>query len=298
MIKTLLYELRRVWPLLLVIVAALAWFGDGAQLAVQLYTLSMTALVLIVAHLVRKSLFGYADLSALVANANDSPTGSAIVFASIIALIIALLFAGTAHGEAILERARPHLPVLSGAFDAHWPEAPLRCVAAGQIEQESGWKTMATLQTSRELGRGLAQLTIAYRSDGSERFNAYSDAVRQYAALRSWDWQTDPYNVRHALTYVVLRARAEWTAMRKLMVDEIESWRAGLVCYNAGRGRVLKRRAYAKAVGLPEDRWAGGLEYAHDQTEAKLLYGKPLWQAVNHYPVAVFRRAVKYEDVL
>lgn len=295
MLKTLLYEVRRIWPLLAVIVAALVVFGDAAHLAVQIYSLSMAALVLITAHLMRKSLFKYADMSELVERAKKSAIGSAIVFASITALIVSVLLATTAHGSGIPDRAKPLLPVLAGALDEHWPDAPLPCAVAGQVEQESGWKTMATLQTSRELGRGLAQLTIAYHSDGSERFNAYREAVRQYAALRDWDWQADPYSVRHALTYVVLRDRTEYAAMRQLMVDEIEAMRAGLVCYNAGRGRVLKRRAFALANGLPADRWAGGLEHAHGAGEASMLYGKPLWQAVNHYPVAVFRRAAKYE---
>lgn len=293
MLQTLFYEIRRLWPLLAVVLLALLVFGDAAQLAVQLYTLSMAALVLIVAHMVRKSLFPYADLSDLVRRAKEEPLGAAVIFAAILALIVSLLFATVARAEVIPERARPLLPVLSAALDEHWPAAPLRQITAGQIEQESAWKEKAQLKTSRELGRGLVQLTIAYRADGSERFNSYRDAVRM-RALKDWDWRADPYNVRYQLTYLVLRDRAEFAAMRKLMMDDEQAWRAALVCYNAGQGRVIKRRAYARAAGLPADRWTGGLENAHGPGEAALLYGKPLWQAVNHYPATVFRRAAKY----
>ena len=297
MLQTIIYELRRLWPLLAVVLLALLVFGDGAQLAVQLYTLSMAALVLIVAHLVRKSLFPYADLSDLVRRAKDEPIGAALIFCAILALIIALLFATVAGAEPIPERARPLLPVLSASLDEHWPAAPLRHVTAGQVEQESAWKERAQLKTSRELGRGLVQLTIAYRADGTERFNSYRDAVRM-RALSGWDWRADPFNIRYQATYLVLRDRAEFAGMRKLMVDDEQAWRAALVAYNAGQGRVLKRRAYATAAGMPADRWSGGLEHAHGPVEAALLYGKPLWQAVNHYPQTVFRKAAKYEGHL
>lgn len=296
-LKALWYEIRRHWPMLACIVGALMIFGDGAQLAVTLYQLSMTALILTVAHFMRRALFPYADLSDLASRAKETAVGSAIVFAAVVVLICAVLVA-TAGGEELPDRAKPYLPTLAKTFDDHWPEAPLRCIVAGQVEQESGWRAHATLKTPRELGRGLAQLTVAYRSDGTERFNAYREAVAAHKALAGWDWQADPYHVGYALAYMVLRDRAEWTAMNRLMVDEIESWRAALVCYNAGRGRVLKRRAYAMANSLPENRWKGGLADAHGAAEEAILYGKPQWVAVNNYPVAVFRRAAKYEEVL
>lgn len=296
MLNTLIYELRRLWPLLVVIALALVVFGDGAQLAVQLYALSMVGLVLIVAHLIRKSLFPYVDLSFLVNQAKGEPLAAAVVFASIVALIVSLLFATSARAE-VPERAKALLPILSAAVSEHWSNAPLSHIMAGQVEQESSWKQQATLKTSRELGRGLVQLTIAYKSDGSERFNSYRDAVRM-RALAGWDWERDPYNIRYQLTYLVLRDRAEFAGMRPLFSNETETWKASLVCYNAGKGRVLKRRHFAKAQGLPVDQWDGGLAEAKDPTEAKLLYGRSLRELVNEYPRKVLTRAEKYRGAV
>lgn len=297
MLRTILYELRRLWPLLAVVALALLVFGDMAQLAVQLYTLSMAALVLIVAHLVRRSLFPYADLSDLVRIAKHSPGAAAAVFLGIVALIISLLFVATARAEPIPSRALPLLPALAQARTTHWPTAPLPQVMAGQVEQESSWKEKATLKTSRELGRGLVQLTIAYDSSGRERFNSYRDAVR-IKALSSWDWQSDPYNVAYQLAYLVLRDRAEFAGMRPMFRDDAQAWMGTLVGYNAGKGRVMKRRAFARDQGLPVDRWEGGLALAKDPTEARLLYGRPLREAVNEYPRVIFARSVKYEGRL
>jgi hypothetical protein len=296
-LKTVLFELRRIWPLLAVIAVALLIFGDPAQLAVQLYQLSMAALVLIAAHHIRKAMFPYLDLSQFVREAKDGNLAAAVVVAAVIALISVLILATTTMASEIPERARPHLPTLAAALDTHWPQAPHRHLAAGQVEQESGWKERATLKTSRELGRGLAQLTIAYDAQGAERFNTYRDAVR-HKSLAAWDWRSDPYNPRYQLAYLVLRDRAEWAAMRMLMVDDLERWKSALVCYNAGRGRVLARRAYALAAGLPADRWSGGLDLAHGPSEDRLLYGRPLWQAVNEYPRKVVGRAEKYRGAV
>jgi len=164
---------------------------------------------------------------------------------------------------------------------------------AGQVEQESSWKDHATLKTSRELGRGLVQLTIAYNRSGSERFNAYRDAVR-LGPLSGWNWKADPYNPRYQLSYLVLRDRDTFKQTRLIMSDDAESWKAALVAYNAGMGRVLSRRASARVLGLPTNRWSGGLEQAHRGKENTLLYGRPLWQAVNEYPVVIFRKSNKY----
>lgn len=300
--------LRKTWVLLAVIIAAMLIFGDAAQLALTVYNLAAISLVLLVTDFLldnrdRWGIFPSLDLDEAIDFAifgDDesprSPLAAALVVLGAIALLIAILFLSvpSAHGAAIPDRARPLLPVLSSTVAKQWPTAPAPENMAGQVEQESGWKERATLHTSRELGRGLVQLTIAYRADGSERFNAYRDAVRA-KALRTWDWQRDPYNARYQLTYLVLTDRSNYVQMIRLrFVDAPETWRAALVCYNAGVGRVLSRRAEAKRKGIAADRWCGGLELAHSRGENAVLYGRPLWQAVNEYPRVIFTRAAKY----
>lgn len=196
-----------------------------------------------------------------------------------------------------LERSKPFLPVLSDVIKTYWPTAPGRPVMAGKIEQESSWKEKATLKTSRELGRGLGQLTIAYRADGTERFNTYRNAVKM-SALKAWDWQADPYNVRYQLTYSVLTDRSNFATTRPHCNNDYQAWKCALVCYNAGTGRWLSRRSNAKAKGLSSDRWDDGLDGAFSTGESKLLYGRPLYEAVNEYPTVIFKRAWKYQGKL
>jgi hypothetical protein len=196
-----------------------------------------------------------------------------------------------------LDRAKPYLIIMSDVIRTYWPAAPGKPIMAGKIEQESAWKNKATLKTSRELGRGLGQMTIAYRTDGSERFNIYRDAVKM-KALKNWDWQADPYNVRYQLTFSVLTDRSNFGTVRPYAVNDYQAWKMALVCYNAGQGRWLSRRHNAKARDRPADRWDGGLDMTYSSGEAKLLYGRPLYEAVNEYPTVIFSRAQKYKEML
>lgn len=295
--------LRKTWILLAIIVAGLIIFGDAAQLAVTLYSLSAACLVLLLADFILDSrekwgLFPALDLKRVIKNASRSPIGSAFVFLGIVALIIAMMVLAvpSAHG-AVLDDAKPYLPVLGQSLDTNWKAAPMRYIPAGQVEQESSWKSHATLKTSRELGRGLVQMTIAYNSKGQERFNIYKDACRA-RALSAWNWRNDPYNPRFQLTFLTLQDKSNFVLVRPYSCNDAEAWKCALVSYNAGEGRWLQRRRNAKAKGLPADRWDGGLALAYSKAEAATLYGRPLYEAVNEYPRVIFHRAEKYQGLV
>ena len=309
--------IRKTWMLLLIILAGLLIFGDASQLAVTIFRLSMVALVLLLSDFIldnrkRWGLFPSLDLDAAIDHAvngveikedggsyhQHNTVASALVFLGIIALLVTIILVAvpSAHSST-LDQARPYLPTLSQAIDAQWPAMPLRHIPAGQIEQESSWKEKATLKTSRELGRGLVQMTIAYDKTGKERFNIYRDAARM-RQLAAWDWQRDPYNIRYQLTFLVLQDRSNFARVRPYTVNDTEALKCALVCYNAGTGRWLSRRNNARRLGLPADRWDGGLDGAYSKGEAALLYGRPLYQAVNEYPRVVFKRANKYQGLV
>ncbi len=201
------------------------------------------------------------------------------------------------YAATVLDRARTYLPILSNVIQSNWPAAPCKQITAGKTEQESSWRERATLKTPRELGRGLGQITIAYNADGTERFNNYRNAVRMQA-LKEWDWRKDPYNVRYQLTYSVLTDRANFVTVRKYAESDTQAWKMALVCYNAGSGRWLSRRRNALSKGIPANRWDNGLDRAYAPGEAKLLYGRPLYEAVNEYPRVIFQRAEKYKGKL
>jgi hypothetical protein len=91
MIENLKNELIRIWPLLVIIGLALIILGEFSQLVVQLYRLSMVALVLIAAHLIRKAMFPYLDLSAFTSKAGEDSAGSGLVVLALFGLLAVII---------------------------------------------------------------------------------------------------------------------------------------------------------------------------------------------------------------
>jgi hypothetical protein len=200
-----------------------------------------------------------------------------------------LFVAVRVFAEPLPQGATKNLPVLGRAFSDHWPSAPLRNVAAGQVEQESDWNEHAHLHTSREDGYGLVQMTR------TKSFNIYLTAVK-YKALKGWDWRSNPYDPYRQLTFLVLQDKDNWDQVKA--VNDEERWKMTLVSYNAGSGRIAIRRRYAMAKGLPTDRWTGGLELAHGALENSSLYGDSLWKRINNYPRVIVEKSEKYKGRL
>jgi len=212
---------------------------------------------------------------------------------ALVVIAAGFMLASIAWGG-VVEKAKPYLSVLQEALTDYWPSCPMAAFICGQVENESGWNPHATLKTSRELGRGLTQPTIAYDSHGHERFNAFKDAMG-YKAMRGWNWKADPYNVKYQLRLLVLRDRDAFAQIRKHCVNDQEAAKGAGVIYNAGEGRWMNRHTRAIVKGLPADRWTGGLELAYSDKEKALLYGEPLYQAVNRYPRRISELSTKYQ---
>jgi hypothetical protein len=96
-IKNILHELKRVFPLLVAILLAMIVFQDSSQINVQLYALSMVAFVVVFFHIARQWMFPYIDLEELVNIAKRNQISSAIIFASIIAFLIAVIHVTVIH---------------------------------------------------------------------------------------------------------------------------------------------------------------------------------------------------------
>lgn len=287
-------ELIRAVPFLLLFALTMLFYrGDYEQIVGAIYIQGVIAFVMLCCHWQRKTFFPYADIQVAWGRALETPLTASLVYIAKLAFLFGLIwlslgFINPARALAAepSARAQRYLPTLAAAFDAHWPDAPLRHIAAGQIEQESaGWNERAELKTSREHGFGLAQITITSRFDNFK-------AAQQI--FRDWKWE-DRFNVRYQLGYAVITDRANFKRVSRLFADSDSRWRAGLVAYNAGYGTVLQRRALAIRNGMPHDRWTGGLDQVAMPYEQKLLYGRPLGERRNEYPRLICDvRAPKY----
>lgn len=213
-----------------------------------------------------------------------------------VVLLIALWLGATASAWAsshqIPTGAQRFAPVLVEVQGEVWPRAPAPYTLAGLIEQESCislthsrcWNPQSTLRTSREYGFGFGQITVAYRPDGSVRFNKFEELRRAHPSLRDWAWE-DRYNPEKQLVAIVEMSLDLWRRVAQAgpgaTVDD--QWAFVLSAYNGGLGGLLQdRRLCANTRGCDNSRWFGHVaDHSTKSRRPQSGYGNRSWFDIN-----------------
>lgn len=200
--------------------------------------------------------------------------------------------------------AKIYLPMLVERQQAIWPDAPMPSFMAAQIEKESCitlkhskcWNPNAQLKTSREWGRGLGQVTTAYRADGSVRFDKQEELRNQFPSLSGWttDRWADP---GFQLTAIVEMDKSIFKRQRDA-ATVLDRLSFTLSAYNGGEGGLLQdRRLCANTPGCDPARWTGHVEKTSlKQKVAVKGYGKSFFEINREYVSTILGdRRKKYE---
>lgn len=161
-----------------------------------------------------------------------------------------LVVAGVDVKTYIPKQAPQYLLTITAEEAQYFPELPAHEYLFGLIEQESCitlthsrcFNPTSELKTSRELGRGMGQLTKAFRPDGSVRFDSLRDLRNQHMnELGELTW--DNIKARPDLQFraLLLMSRDNYRALYKVQ-DPLERLKMTDAAYNAGLGRVNKDR--------------------------------------------------------
>lgn len=263
-------------------------------------------LAVLCAHLVRRGLFDYLDLSATADKARETPTGAGLVFLGVCIVLAALLalFGRSATAAELPPRAAQYLPLLSAEIDARWPNVPSRAYLAGLVHHESGcpglrakcWNPASQFKTAREEGGGLGMLTRAWRADGTLRFDALAEMRERHPALRELTWSNLYHRPDLQLRAVVLKVRGDFAALAAVQ-DRATRLHFADAAYNGGLGGVLQeRRACGLQAGCDPQQWFGHVERVCLKSRA-VLYGKRSACDINrdHVRIVVRRDALLYE---
>lgn len=193
-----------------------------------------------------------------------------------------------AYADFIPAGATKYAPILVEKQHLRWPTAPEPWTLAGLIEQETCsslrnsrcWNPHEELKTYREYGFGLGQVTIAYNSDHSERFNEFTELQKKYVSLHSWTWE-NRYDPGYQLTAVIEMNLALWNKIPPAANDDAR-WAFTLVSYNGGLGALLQdRRLCANSYGCDNTLWFDNIETHSLKSRApQKAYGGQSWYSI------------------
>ena len=222
----------------------------------------------------------------------------------LLAFLMALLAFPAFAADALPKQAYTLLPELRAIQEASWPDAPEPSFLGAQVEQETCpslrhrdcWNPRAQLKTSREWGYGLAQTTIAYRADGSVRFNKQAELRAQYASLRGWS-DDDKFNPTYQLTALV---EMDHGIYRRVAGAATTNDRLAftLSAYNGGESGVRQDRVLCgNMLACDPTRWFGNVEkYSLKTRKVNAGYGHSAFDINREYVRnVIYVRRAKYE---
>jgi hypothetical protein len=224
------------------------------------------------------------------------------IIAFIIILISCNVFAQDVKTY-IPEKAKIYAPILRTEQLKYWPTHPMPEVLAGLGEQESClslkhkkcWDPKSQLKTSREEGASIFQITRAFNSDGSIRFDALNELKNKHPVLGEWNWNNVYTRADLSLAAVVLKTNDDYKSLY-LIRDPIERLYFQDSAYNGGMGGVQNdRRACGLKKGCNPQIWFDNVENSCTKS-MKPLYGSTACAINRLHTTNVFKvRSNKYK---
>ncbi len=208
----------------------------------------------------------------------------------------------------IPKNAETYLPDLKLTLDKYWLDKPMPEYFGGLIEQESCvsltsrrcWSPTSQLKTPREEGAGLGQLTRAYRSNGSLRFDSLSDLRRKhYEALKDLSWTNIYSRPDLQMRSIVLMIGDIYGNLYNI-TNPTDRMQFTDAAYNGGLAGVYKER---RACGLRSDcdpqKWFGNVEKVCLKSKSPLYGDRSACDINREHVYNVFEiRAPKYKPFL
>jgi hypothetical protein len=233
------------------------------------------------AHWARKALMDYpeADWRKLFAKSKESATGAGLALIAVAIMFVGLLmvFSPRAHASELPAGFYKYSHGLKSSQIHYWPSDPDLSILASLIEQESCvslkskgcWNPSAKLKTSREEGAGILQITRAYKSNGSLRFDSLASMRDKYSDLSEWSWDNVYTRPDLQLRAVVLLSRD--SAMPFRLSGDMLAF--GDASYNGGIGGAQReRRACQLTSGCNASLWFKNVEN-HCLKSRQPIYG-------------------------
>jgi hypothetical protein len=202
-------------------------------------------------------------------------------------------------------QAFQHFDIINLEILKYFPELKFRYFIPGLIEHESCislnhskcWNSKSELNTKRELGIGLGQLTKTFKDDGSIRFDSLSDLrARHINELKELSWSNIRQSPELQIRAIVLMNRDNYLALRDVS-DPIQRTIMMSPAYNGGiNGLQKERRICGLAKNCDPGIWFDNVEKYCSKSKQPLYAGRSACDINRHHPRdIVFNRIPKYK---
>lgn len=196
-------------------------------------------------------------------------------------LIMIMISIGCIFGGNLPKGYDTYKDVLYQEIDTVFPEFFIPPYFGGLIEHESCislthskcWNPKSQLKTKREEGGGLPQLTRAYNSDGSLRFDTLTNLVKSYPReLKGLSWNTVYDRPDLQIRAMLLLWKSNYRLFNNKGIDYWDVVAMSDASYNAGYGNVYKDMQVCKMKANCNPKiWFGNVNTTC--TRNKIIYG-------------------------
>lgn len=202
-------------------------------------------------------------------------------------------------------RALPLLGLVKSESIRLMPDMPYPYYFGALIEHESCislthsrcWSPTSQLKSQREIGIGLSQLTKAYNTDGSVRFDVLTDlAKRHKQELRELSWDTVRDRPDLQIRAMILLSRSNYNALYTIQ-NPYERLAMTDVAYNGGLGGLQKeRRVCGLSANCDPNKWFDNVERYCLKSKKPIYAGRSACTISRNHPVDTLKhRMPKYK---
>lgn len=218
----------------------------------------------------------------------------------LVALILSLSVLSSA-AETIPKNFLLHKDTLVKVIKTSWPDISAPSIPAGLIEQETCyslthskcWSPNAKLETPREYGFGLGQLTV------TSKFNTFEEVKGLDSRLREWQW-ADRFNPEFQMIAILVMLKRNYRIFKDIEKD-YDRFAFVLAAYNGGVAGIQADQRICKNISTCNSRlWFGNTEHTSLKQRTKVKgYGKSFFEINREYPRNILEvRRFKYKPFI
>lgn len=212
-----------------------------------------------------------------------------------------LIVVGVVLAQEVPKNFLIHKDTLSKVIHSSWNEITMPSVIPGLIEQETCyslthskcWSPSAKLETKREYGFGLGQLTV------TPRFNTFNEVKELDSRLKSWQWD-DRFNPELQMIAILAMLKRNFNVF-KLAERDYDRYAFALASYNGGIGGIqADQRICRNTPKCNSELWFGHTEHTSLKQKTKVTgYGKSFFEINREYPKNILEvRRYKYKPYI